>query len=81
MLRSRRKSAALPLLLDGVKGWLPAALVQWKRQAWGLSDGAHATVGLAAFLGPPVPAVFQVSGRQGVATAACILLGSAEVHR
>ncbi|MFM8623615.1 MAG: glycerol-3-phosphate 1-O-acyltransferase PlsY [Betaproteobacteria bacterium] len=76
VLRSGSKAAAaLTLLLDGVKGWLPVALVQWKGQAWGLGEGALAAVGLAAFLGHLYPLFFKFQGGKGVATAAGVLLG------
>ncbi len=76
VLRSGSKLAAvLTLLLDGVKGWLPVALVHWKGQAWGLGEGAIAAVGLAAFLGHLYPVFFRFQGGKGVATAAGVLLG------
>ena len=76
VLRSGSKSAAvLTLLLDGVKGWLPVALVVACGGAWGLGAGTVALVGLAAFLGHLYPVFFGFKGGKGVATAAGVLLG------
>ena len=76
VLRSGNKAAAvLTLLLDGVKGWLPVALVQWQGAALGLDDVAVALLGLAAFLGHLYPVFFRFQGGKGVATAAGVLLG------
>ncbi len=74
--RSGNKVAAvLTLLLDGVKGWLPVAWVQWQGAAYGLGDTAVALVGLAAFLGHLYPVFFRFKGGKGVATAAGVLFG------
>jgi glycerol-3-phosphate acyltransferase PlsY len=52
VLRSGSKAAAaVTLLLDAAKGWLPVALVQWFGGRFGLGDGTVAMVALAAFLG------------------------------
>ncbi len=76
VLRSGNKLAAVAtLLLDAIKGWLPMALVQWQGAAYGLGDGALATVGLAAFLGHLFPVFFSFKGGKGVATAAGVLFG------
>ncbi|MEI8323963.1 MAG: glycerol-3-phosphate 1-O-acyltransferase PlsY [Betaproteobacteria bacterium] len=76
VLRSGSKpAAALTLLLDGVKGWLPVALVVAWGGAWGLGAGTVAVVGLAAFLGHLYPVFFGFKGGKGVATAAGVLLG------
>ncbi len=76
VLRSGNKLAAvLTLLLDAVKGWLPAAAVTGYGAAWGLGSGAVAAVGLAAFLGHLYPVFFKFKGGKGVATAAGVLLG------
>jgi acyl phosphate:glycerol-3-phosphate acyltransferase len=76
VLRSgSKKAAVITLLLDGVKGWLPVAAVQWWGQAWGLGAGTVALVGLAAFLGHLYPVFFAFKGGKGVATAAGVLLG------
>ncbi len=76
VLRSGSKAAAiLTLLLDGVKGWLPVALVVFWGSAYGLGAGTVALVGLAAFLGHLYPVFFGFKGGKGVATAAGVLLG------
>ncbi len=76
VLRSGSKPAAIAtLLLDGVKGWLPVALVGWYGQPYGLEDGTIALVGLAAFLGHLYPVFFKFVGGKGVATALGVLLG------
>lgn len=76
VLRSGNKAAAaLTLLLDGVKGWLPMALVTWFGQDYGLREGTLAAVGLAAFMGHLYPVFFGFQGGKGVATAAGVLFG------
>ena len=76
VLRSGSKPAAvLTLLLDGVKGWLPVALVVCFGKSYGLGGGSVALVGLAAFLGHLYPVFFGFKGGKGVATAAGVLLG------
>ncbi|WP_092758231.1 glycerol-3-phosphate 1-O-acyltransferase PlsY [Rhodoferax sp. OV413] len=76
VLRSGSKPAAIAtLLLDGVKGWLPVALVGWYGKPYGLEDGTIALVGLAAFLGHLYPVFFKFVGGKGVATALGVLLG------
>jgi glycerol-3-phosphate acyltransferase PlsY len=65
----------LTLLLDGVKGWLPVALVVFFGKAYGMGGGTVALVGLAAFLGHLYPVFFGFKGGKGVATAAGVLLG------
>ena len=76
VLRSGSKSAAvLTLLLDGVKGWLPVALVVCFGKGYGLGAGTVALVALAAFLGHLFPVFFKFKGGKGVATAAGVLLG------
>ena len=76
VLRSGNKAAAaLTLLLDGVKGWLPVwAVVHYGPQA-GMSDGTLALVALAAFVGHVWPVFFRFKGGKGVATAAGVLFG------
>ena len=76
VLRSGNKAAAaLTLLLDGVKGWLPVwAVVHYGPQA-GMSDGTLALVALAAFVGNVWPVFFRFKGGKGVATAAGVLFG------
>ena len=76
VLRSGSKPAALvTLLLDGLKGWLPVALVNWYGQPYGLQEGTVALVGLAAFLGHLYPVFFRFQGGKGVATALGVLFG------
>lgn len=76
VLRSgSKKAAALTLLLDALKGWLPVALVQWFGKPYGLEDGTVALVGMAAFLGHLFPIFFKFQGGKGVATALGVLLG------
>jgi acyl-phosphate glycerol 3-phosphate acyltransferase len=71
VLRSGSKAAAaVTLLLDAAKGWLPVALVQWFGGRFGLGDGTVAMVALAAFLGHLYPVFFRFKGGKGVATAA-----------
>jgi len=76
VLRSGNKAAAaLTLLLDGVKGWLPVwAVAHYGPQA-GMSDGTLALVALAAFVGHVWPVFFRFKGGKGVATAAGVLFG------
>ncbi len=76
VLRSgNKKAAALTLLLDALKGWLPVwAVVQWGAVG-GLGESTLALVGLAAFLGHLFPVFFRFQGGKGVATAAGVLMG------
>jgi glycerol-3-phosphate acyltransferase PlsY len=75
VLRSGNKAAAaLTLLLDAIKGWLPVwAVAQWGA-AWGI-ENALALVALAAFVGHVWPVFFRFQGGKGVATAAGVLIG------
>ena len=76
VLRSGSKlAAALTLLLDALKGFVPVLLVQRYGAAWGLFEGTVAMVALAAFLGHLWPVFFRFQGGKGVATAAGVLLG------
>lgn len=76
VLRSgSKKAAAVTLLLDAFKGWLPVVLVKWFGADYGLGDGTLAAVALAAFLGHLYPVFFKFKGGKGVATAAGVLLG------
>jgi acyl phosphate:glycerol-3-phosphate acyltransferase len=76
VLRSGNKAAAaVTLLLDGAKGWLPVWVVSTWGPTWGLGAGTLALVGLAAFLGHLYPVFFRFKGGKGVATAAGVLLG------
>ena len=76
VLRSGNKAAAaVTLLLDGFKGWLPVVLVKWLGHPYGLDEGSMALAGLAAFLGHLYPLYFRFQGGKGVATAIGVLLG------
>lgn len=76
VLRSGSKAAAaVTLLLDAVKGWLPVMLVKWFGGDFGLAEGTMAMAGLAAFLGHLYPVFFGFKGGKGVATALGVLLG------
>jgi glycerol-3-phosphate acyltransferase PlsY len=76
VLRSGNKGAAvLTLLLDGVKGWVPMALVMWFGKDYGMREGTLAAVGFAAFIGHLYPVFFGFQGGKGVATAAGVLFG------
>jgi len=75
VLRSgNKKAAAITLLLDALKGWLPVWWVATYGPDWGLGAGSVALVGLAAFLGHLFPVFFRFKGGKGVATAAGVLL-------
>lgn len=69
-----KRAAALTLLLDALKGWLPV----WAVQAW-MPEQAPAFlvagVALAAFVGHVWPVFFRFQGGKGVATAAGVLFG------
>ena len=76
VLRSGSKAAAaITLLLDALKGWLPVVLVKYFGKPYGLEDGTLAMVGLAVFLGHLWPVFFRFQGGKGVATALGVLLG------
>ena len=76
VLRSGNKGAAIAtLLLDGLKGWLPVALVSWFGAPYGLGDGTVALVGFAAFVGHVYPVFFKFEGGKGVATAMGVVIG------
>lgn len=76
VLRSGHKpAAALTLLLDAAKGWLPVWLVARYGADLGWADEVLAPVALAAFLGHVWPVFFRFQGGKGVATAAGVLLG------
>lgn len=76
VLRSGSKAAAaVTLLFDALKGWLPVVLVRWFGAPHGLEEGTQALVGLAAFLGHLWPVFFRFQGGKGVATALGVLMG------
>ena len=76
VLRSgNKKAAVLTLLFDAVKGWVPVVWVLQHGAPFGLSEGAAAAAGLAAFLGHLYPVFFKFQGGKGVATALGVLMG------
>jgi glycerol-3-phosphate acyltransferase PlsY len=76
VLRSGNKvAAAVTLLLDAVKGWLPVWVVAHWGTELGLSPDVLAPVALAAFVGHVWPVFFRFRGGKGVATAAGVLVG------
>lgn len=75
VLRSgRRGAAALTLVLDALKGYVPVVLVLLYGARFDLGETTAAFVGLAAFLGHLWPVFFHWRGGKGVATAAGVLL-------
>ena len=76
VLRSGNKKAAiLTLLFDAVKGWVPVVWILNHGAPFGLTEGAAAAAGLAAFLGHLYPIFFRFQGGKGVATALGVLMG------
>jgi glycerol-3-phosphate acyltransferase PlsY len=76
VLRSgHRGAAALTLLLDALKGWLPVVAAALLAPRFGFGDTTVALVGLAAFVGHLLPVFFRFMGGKGVATAAGVLVG------
>ncbi|MEO5696884.1 MAG: glycerol-3-phosphate 1-O-acyltransferase PlsY [Burkholderiaceae bacterium] len=76
VLRSGSKAAAaLTLLLDALKGFVPVILVKLFGARYGLDEGTQALVGFAAFAGHLWPVYFGFKGGKGVATAAGVLFG------
>jgi len=76
VLRSgNKKAAALTLLFDAIKGWVPVFWVLNHGSAWGLTETVAAGAGLAAFLGHLYPIFFRFEGGKGVATALGVLMG------
>ena len=66
-----KKAAALTLLGDALKGFLPVLLIG----LWGAADLVVGLAALAAFLGHLFPVFFQFKGGKGVATFVGVLLG------
>lgn len=64
-----KKAAAVTLVGDVLKGWLPVLLAQ----AVGVEPAVLAATGLAAFLGHIYPVFFGFQGGKGVATALGVL--------
>ena len=78
VLRSgSKKAAALTLLLDFLKGYIPVVLTLWLTPTLGWASYVAPLVALAAFLGHLYPVFFGFKGGKGVATAAGVLLGVA----
>jgi len=70
VLRSGNKiAAALTLLFDGLKAFIPLWCVQQYGAEFGLPGGTIAAVAMAAFLGHLFPVFFKFKGGKGVATA------------
>jgi glycerol-3-phosphate acyltransferase PlsY len=70
VLRSGNKiAAALTLLFDGLKAFIPLWCVQQYSVEFGLAGGTVAAVAMAAFLGHLFPVFFKFKGGKGVATA------------
>ena len=67
-----KKPAAVTLLLDAVKGFLPTVLV---RQVFLLPSNWVITVGLAAIIGHTFPVFLKFKGGKGVATSLGVLIG------
>ena len=69
VLRSGNKAAAaVTLVLDAMKGFVPVVLVKAFGPRYGLEEGTVALVALAAFLGHLYPVFFRFQGGKGVAT-------------
>jgi glycerol-3-phosphate acyltransferase PlsY len=80
VLRSgNKKAAALTLLFDAVKGWVPVFWVLNQGSPFGLTESVAAAAGLAAFLGHLYPIFFKFEGGKGVATALGVLMGVSPV--
>ena len=76
VLRSGSKpAAAVTLLLDAMKGFVPVMLVKHFGRPYGLEEGTMALVGLAAFLGHLYPVFFRFEGGKGVATFLGVVFG------
>ena len=76
VLRSGSKpAAAVTLLLDALKGFVPVLLVRLYGHAYGMDDGTVALVALAAFLGHLYPVFFRFQGGKGVATFIGVVFG------
>ncbi len=70
-----KKAAALTLLGDCVKGWIPVALAVHFDEQLGLGTSGIALVSVAVFAGHLWPVFFRFKGGKGVATAFGVLLG------
>jgi acyl phosphate:glycerol-3-phosphate acyltransferase len=77
VLRSGSKpAAAITLLLDAMKGFVPVVLVKAYGPRYGLEEGTVALVALAAFLGHLYPVFFRFQGGKGVATFIGVVFGA-----
>ncbi len=75
VLRSGHKqAAALTLVFDALKGFVPVVLCLAFGERVGLTPVTAAWVGLAAFVGHLWPVFFGFKGGKGVATAAGVLM-------
>ena len=75
VLRScRKKSAALTLLGDALKGLVAVLLARWLQSYFGLADEVVAAVAVAVLAGHMWPLFFGFKGGKGVATALGVLL-------
>ncbi len=70
-----KKAAALTLLGDCLKGWVPVALAVGFDERLGLGSAGIALVAVAVFAGHLWPVFFRFKGGKGVATALGVLLG------
>jgi glycerol-3-phosphate acyltransferase PlsY len=76
VLRSGSKpAAAITLLLDALKGFVPVLLVKKLGPQYGLAEGTMAAVAIAAFLGHLYPVFFRFKGGKGVATFIGVVFG------
>jgi acyl phosphate:glycerol-3-phosphate acyltransferase len=66
-----KKAAALTLVGDMLKGYVPVALAVW----YGLSAEIIIAMGVAAFVGHLWPVFFKFEGGKGVATELGVLFG------
>jgi len=76
VLRSgNKKAAALTLLLDALKAWVPVVWVLNHGADFGLDERTAAAAGMTVFLGHLFPVFFKFKGGKGVATALGVLMG------
>lgn len=66
-----KKAAALTLVGDMLKGYIPVALAAW----FGLAPEVIIAIGVAAFVGHLWPVFFNFQGGKGVATELGVLFG------
>ncbi len=70
-----KKAAALTLLGDCVKGWIPVALAVQLDERLALGTAGIALISVAVFCGHLWPVFFRFKGGKGVATALGVLFG------